>query len=77
MCPAGFVLTDVAIQRLEKSGVETLLVEGGEDSGPTPEERIAELNKRFAGITDPAMLHIKSIVENHYTSARTESGTAS
>lgn len=66
LCPAGFVLTDVAIQRIENAGVEAFFIEGGEESGPTPAERIEELNRRFAGITDPLMLELKSIVENHY-----------
>ena len=66
LCPSGFILTDVAIQRIENSGVESFFVEGGEDSGPTPEQRIDELNRRFAGISDPNLLQIKSIVENYY-----------
>jgi len=66
LCPAGLVLTDTAIQRLEKMGIESFFVEGGEDTGPTPEDRIVELSRRFAGITDPAMLQIKTIVENHF-----------
>jgi hypothetical protein len=69
LCPAGMVLTPTSIQRLEKTGVETFYVEGGEDDGPTPEERIAQLSRRFMGISEPIMLDIKAIVENHFRNA--------
>ena len=77
MCPAGLVLTDTAINRLERTGIEGFFVEGGEDNGPTPEERIADLKRRFSGITEPAMLEISAIVENHFRSMIAQTGPGS
>lgn len=77
LCPAGLELTDMSIRRLQRTGVETFFVEGGDEIGPTPEERIAELTRRFQGISDPVMLQIKDIVENHFrgSSAQTQPGS--
>lgn len=76
LCPAGFILTDVVIARLEKSGIGTFFLEGGEDTGPTPEERIAKLETRFAEITQPALIHVKEVVKKYFAAASAERGGA-
>ncbi len=64
LCPAGFRLTDSVIERLRGAGIESLIVEGGNDKGPSPQERVAALNQRFEGIDDPLLLQIKAAIEN-------------
>ena len=49
---------------------EAVVVEAADKSGPTPEERIAELNERFEGVDDPIMLQIKATIENRLSLMR-------
>ena len=63
LCPRGFRLTESVIERLRNAGVETLLVEGGESRGPTPQDRLDALQRRFANVDDPIMLQIKATIE--------------
>ena len=64
LCPRGFQLTESVIERLRNAGVETLLVEGGESRGPTPQDRLEALQRRFANVDDPILLQIKATIEN-------------
>ena len=64
LCPAGFRLTKSVIERLRGAGIESLIVEGGHDKGPSPQERVEALNERFEGIDDPLLLQIKATIEN-------------
>ena len=63
LCPAGFRLTETAIDRLRNAGIDAIVVEGTEESGPTLQERLAELSARFEGIDDPIMLQLKATIE--------------
>ena len=64
LCPPGFRLTEAVIERLRNGGVETLIIEGGEEKGPTPQERLAALQQRFEDIDDPILLQLKATIEN-------------
>jgi len=64
LCPRGLQLTESVIERLRNAGVETLLVEGGESHGPTTQDRIEALQRRFAHVDDPILLQIKATIEN-------------
>lgn len=64
LCPRGFQLTESVIERLGNAGVETLLVEGSESRGPTPQDRIEVLHRRFAQVDDPILLQLKATIEH-------------
>jgi len=70
LCPSGLRLTEGLIERLKNAGVEAVVVEAADKSGPTPDERIAELNERFEGVDDPVMLQIKATIENRLSLMR-------
>lgn len=72
LCPAGFRLTESAIEHLKHAGIESVVVEGGESERATAEERIAELNRRFESVDDPIMLQIKATIENRLASMQLE-----
>jgi len=63
LCPPGLRLTQATIERLRNAGVQSLIVEGGKDAGRALDERLADLQRRFAGIDDPLMLQIKAALE--------------
>ncbi len=63
LCPPGFRLTESAIERLRNAGIDALVVEGGESSGPTLEERLGELQQRFQKVDDPIMLQLRATIE--------------
>ncbi len=63
LCPMGYELTEQAIQRLKNANVVTVCIEGSSKPGFDIEARQASLNKRFAGISDPYLLGIKSILQ--------------
>ena len=48
LCPAGYTLTEAALDRMRNAGVETVMLEG-EAEGPSLEERLGALNRRFFG----------------------------
>jgi len=64
LCPSGVRLTETVIERLKTAGVEAVVVEEADNSGPAIEERIAQLNQRFRRVDDPLMLQIKATVES-------------
>ncbi len=64
LCPAGLRLTERIIERLRAAGIESVVVEGGREHGPTPRERLDKLNQRFEGIEDSLLLQLKAIFEN-------------
>lgn len=68
LCPAGFELTESTIERLKNAGVESVVLEGGSSNADAIKERLGALDARFAGISDPAMIRIKTIVENRLRS---------
>jgi len=72
LCPSGLRLTATLIERLKTAGVEAVVVEADDKSGPTPEERIAELNERFEGVHNPIMLRIKATIDNRLSLIRLE-----
>lgn len=72
LCPSGSRLTAGLIERLRNAGIEAAVVEVADRSGPTPEERIAELNERFEGVDDPIMLQIKTTIDNRLSPMRLE-----
>ena len=72
LCPSGSRLTEGLIERLKNAGVEAAVVEAADRSGPTPEERIAELNERFEGVHNPIMLRIKATIDNRLSLIRLE-----
>ena len=63
LCPPGFVLTEMAIARLKRSGVESIVLEGGGELGVDLERRLTELERRFSGVDDAIMLQIKATVQ--------------
>jgi hypothetical protein len=64
LCPAGFKLTETAIERLRNAGVEAVVIEGTIKRGPSAADRLAALEERFHGIDDPVMLQLKATIEN-------------
>ena len=66
LCPRGFELTETAIGRIRAAGVQTVSVEGADDIGPSPQERLEQIATRFEGIDDPLMLQIKAAVEKRF-----------
>jgi riboflavin biosynthesis pyrimidine reductase len=60
LCPAGHALTDATIRHLKNAGVESVALEGGAATGPSLEERLAQLEQRFETVQDPLLLTIKS-----------------
>ena len=72
LCPRGFRLTDTTINRLRNAGVENVMVEGGDPEGPSPEERLEQLEQRFAGIDDPILLQIKAAVRTYLNTLELE-----
>jgi len=75
LCPSGFRLTETAIERLKRAGIESVVIKGSRVKGPTAEVRIAALNRRFDGIDDPIMLQIKATIENRLGFLRVEQET--
>ena len=72
LCPVGFVLSANVIERLKNAGVESVLVEGGASSGPTAQERMDNLTRRFQGVTDPTRLLVKSLLERRLSALNLE-----
>lgn len=60
LCPAGHTLTDATIRHLKNAGIESVALEGGAATGPSVEERLAQLEQRFETVQDPLLLAIKS-----------------
>lgn len=63
LCPPGFVLTEMAIARLKRNGVESVVLEGGGEHTADLERRLLEIEKRFERVDDAIMLQIKATVE--------------
>jgi hypothetical protein len=64
LCPAGFRLTEAAIDRLKRAGVETVYVESSpEEVRKAIEARLADLEARFARVEDPLLLEIRAAAE--------------
>lgn len=63
LCPAGFQLTESAIERIKKAGVQTVAIEGAAVSAPEVERRIEALRQRFEGVDDPMLLELKRVME--------------
>jgi hypothetical protein len=76
LCPPGFRLTESVIERLKNAGVESLLIEGNESQGPTPQERIATLQRRFSGVDDPILMQIEATIENRLKILAEERGAS-
>ena len=64
LCPAGFTLTDQAIERLKNAGVEDVVIQGTARKGPSTADRLAALHRRFSDVDDPILLQIKATIEN-------------
>ncbi len=77
LCPAGTALTPALIEKLVNAGIDGVYVHGGGRQGLGVQERMDNLRKRFAGVTDPALLELKKIVETRLEAmAAQESGDA-
>lgn len=74
LCPAGLKLTAETIQRLDKAGVESVAVEGGEVGGERIRHRLDALETRFAGINDPLMLEIRATIESRLSRMLSDAG---
>lgn len=68
LCPAGFRLTEGAIQRLKNAGIDSVSIEKSDDRREDVEARLAEMEQRFKHITDPVLLRIRELVERHFRS---------
>ena len=75
LCPLGFTLTEQAIKRLQNANVTSVGIEGSSKPGIDIDARQAELDKRFAGMTDPVLLGIKAILEKRLKWLREEYST--
>jgi hypothetical protein len=64
LCPAGSRLTRAVIERLKTAGIDSVVIEGVDNRGPTPQERLDVLRRRFAGVDDPILLQVKATIEN-------------
>ncbi|HOJ67979.1 MAG TPA: hypothetical protein PKX28_08820 [Candidatus Hydrogenedentes bacterium] len=62
LCPEGFVLTEQAIARLRNAGVTTVRVRQDLDNNAEIDARLARLDARFEGVTDPALARLRRIV---------------
>ena len=72
LCPMGYVLTDVAIERLKNAGVGSVWIEGNATAGPDVEKLEAALNQRFAGLDDPILMRIKALLKRRIDLIREE-----
>lgn len=64
LCPKGFRLDEAAIARIERAGIQAVIVEGGSaEYAPDYDNRLAALEARFAGIDDPVMVQLKATME--------------
>ena len=68
LLPKGARLSPAVVSRMQSWGITTLAVEGsgaGETDGPA-EERLEELERRFAGLEDDSlMMYIKETAKKH------------
>ena len=74
LCPMGYVLTEQAIARLQSANVGTIFIEGNPDAGPDVDKLEAQLEKRFAGVTEPTLLRIKGLIQKRFDDLRGEFG---
>lgn len=72
LCPMGFTLTEQAIRRLQNANVSVVWIEGSSKPGIDIDARQAELDKRFAGVSDPVLLGIKAILEKRLSRLKEE-----
>ncbi len=78
LCPAGYRLTQAAIERLKTAGVVSVVIEGGgEEHRSRYAERLAGMERRFKGTDDPIMLQIKAVIERRLRFMIMESGGGS
>ncbi len=66
LCPAGYRLTETAIEHLKNAGVDAVVLDAPDDeksSDASFELRLTELETRFKGVDDPIMLQIKATIE--------------
>ena len=75
LCPPGFELTENVIERLKQAGIETVVIEGGTTNDASIRERLAGLESRFNGVTDPDMIRIRTLVENRLRMMLSGNGT--
>jgi hypothetical protein len=68
LLPKGARLSAAVVSRMQSWGITSLVVEGsgsGEPDGPAA-ERLEELERRFAGLEDDAlMMYIKETAKKH------------
>jgi len=69
LCPRGYRLTEATINRLRRTKVEHVVVEGDDPEGLSPDKRFEQLEQRFAGIEDPILLQIKAAVQTYLSGA--------
>lgn len=74
LCPMGYQLTEQAIQRLSNANIGAVWIEGSAKPGIDIDARQAELDKRFAGISDPVLLGIRKILEDRLFLLKEEYG---
>jgi hypothetical protein len=74
LCPMGFTLTEQAINRLKNASVGSVWIEGSSEPAIDIGARQAELDKRFANISDPVLIGIKAILEKRLQRLRDEYG---
>jgi hypothetical protein len=63
LCPQGLRLTETAIERLKRMGVESVVLELHGGAQARLQQRIAELEQRFTAVDDPLLLQIKALIE--------------
>jgi len=74
LCPLGYTLTEIAIERLKNGNVGSVWVEGNPDAGPDVNALESKLCKRFEGVTNPSLLRIKSMFQKRVDLLREEFG---
>lgn len=72
LCPMGFKLTEQSIQRLKNSNIATVWIEGNPKPGIDPTARLAALEKRFAGVQEPALLAVKGLLKKRFQDLKDE-----
>ncbi len=65
LCPTGYVLSQEAIDQLLHAGVEAAAIMGGRLDVPSVEDRLAQLDARFEGVSDPVLLQVKACIAQY------------
>ena len=60
LCPKGFHLTEAALARIARAGIQAVIIEGAGKHEPNYKRRLEQLEARFSGVEDPLLLQLKA-----------------